>query len=83
MIFKTGKSFDGLTYKFKVKENKTWVYDINHKLIEIFDNAKKASIYFNIPSSTLYDYIKSGKLYKNKYYFYKNQFIKNRSGLGG
>jgi hypothetical protein len=23
MIFKTGKSFDGLTYKFKVKENKT------------------------------------------------------------
>jgi hypothetical protein len=27
---------------------------------------------YNIPNSTLYDYIKSGKLYKNKYYFYNH-----------
>jgi len=70
MIYETGKSFDEFIYEFSIKDNRIWVYDTYHLLIRIFDNAKKTSIFFNIPRSTLSDHIKSGKLYKNKYYFY-------------
>jgi NUMOD1 domain len=71
MIFKTGKSYDNFVYKFDIKYNRVWVYDYNHKLINILDSIKKASEWSKIPSSTMSDYIKSGKLYKNKFYFYK------------
>lgn len=77
MIYKTGKSFDELIYKFSIKDNRVWIYDLHHKLLNIFDNAKKTSMYYNIPSSTLYDYIKSGKLYKNKSYFYNINYKNN------
>jgi len=70
MIYKTGKSYDNYIYKFNIKENKVWVYDSNHKLIKTLDSLKKTSEWFNIPSSTLFNYIRSGKLYKNKFYFY-------------
>ena len=70
MIYKTGKSYDNYTYKFNIKENKVWVCDSNHKLIKRLDSLKKTSEWFNIPSSTLFNYIRSGKLYKNKFYFY-------------
>lgn len=69
-IYQTGESFDDLIYEFNVKDNRIWVYDINQQLVNIFDNAKKTTLYLNIPRSTLSDYIKSGKLYKNKFYFY-------------
>lgn len=80
-IYLTGKSFDGLVYEFNPIDNRIEVYDVNRQLINNFYNAKKASLYFNIPKSTLSDYIKSGKLYKGKYYFIKIK--KNGSGLGG
>jgi group I intron endonuclease len=70
-IYKRGKSYDGLTYEFNIKDNKVGIYDKDHKLINIMDNAKKISLFYNIPKSTLYDYIKSGKLYKNQYYLKK------------
>lgn len=69
-IFKTGKSYDNYLYKFEIKDLRVWAYDPNHKLVKILNNAKKASECFNIPSSTMDDYIKSSKLYKNKLYFY-------------
>jgi hypothetical protein len=69
-IFKTGKSYDNYVYKFKVKDLRVWAYDSNHNLVKTLNNAKKASEWFNIPSSTMNYYIKSSKLYKNKFYFY-------------
>jgi hypothetical protein len=45
------------------------VYSNDHKLLNVFDNVLKASIWYNIPCTTMRRYIKSGKLYKNKYYF--------------
>jgi hypothetical protein len=47
------------------------VYDSSHNLVIILDSIKKTSLWSNIPESTIGDYVKSGKLYKNKYYFYK------------
>ena len=71
-IYRTGKSFDDYIYKFENKNNKILVYNIDHVLINTFYNAKIISLHYNIPSSTLSSYIKSNKLYKNKYYFYKS-----------
>ncbi len=70
MIYKTGKSYDDYIYKFKVKDIRVWIYDSNNKFIKILDNIIKTSLWSKIPESTLSNYIKSGKLYKNKYYFY-------------
>ncbi len=58
-IYQTGESFDDLIYEFNIKDNRIWVYDINQQLVNIFDNAKKTTLYLNIPRSTLSDYIKS------------------------
>ena len=46
----------------------------------ISNNAKKAAEWCNIPPSTMDDYIKSGKLYKNNLYFYNiksNPYLNN------
>lgn len=56
MVYKTGKSFDEYTYKFSIKDNRIWVYNVDNKLINILENAKKTSEFFNIPSSTIGDY---------------------------
>lgn len=60
----------GFTYKFEVMNNKVWIYDHNHKLLIVLDNIKKASVWSNTPPTSLSRCIKSGKLYKNKFYFY-------------
>lgn len=70
MIYKTGKSYDDFIYEFSIKDTRIWICDSNQILINVLNNAKETSIYYNIPRSTLSDYIKSRKLYKNKFYFY-------------
>jgi len=49
------------------------------KLIKTLDNIKKTSIWFNIPKNTIGDYIKSGKLYKNKFYFCVKQYVNSKT----
>jgi hypothetical protein len=77
MIFKTGKSYDNFIYKFKVKDNRIWIYDNNYKLIITSYSLKKVSKWSKIPTYTISDYIKLGKLYKNKYYFYNINYKSN------
>jgi len=69
-IYKTGISYDDYIYKFEAKDLRVWVYDSNNKLINIMDNITKTSLFYKIPPTTMYRYIKSGKLFNNKYYFY-------------
>lgn len=71
-IFITGVTYDDLLYKFEMRDTKIRIYSENMELLDIFDSAKKTSQKYNIPRSTLSNYTKSGKLYNNKYYFYKN-----------
>ena len=70
MIFKTGKSYDEYIYEFNVKDTRIWICNSNCTFINVLNNAKETSAYYNIPRSTLSDYIKSGKLYKSEFYFY-------------
>ena len=69
-IFNTGKPYNDFTYKFEVKDDRVWVYDCEHKLVKILPNILRASEWSKIPYTRINRYIKSGKLYKNKYYFY-------------
>jgi hypothetical protein len=69
-IFRTGISYDDFTYKFEIEDTKVWVCDSKHKIVNVLGNKSKTSICYNIPYTTLSRYIKSGILYKNKYYFY-------------
>lgn len=73
-ILNKGISYGKYIYKFENKDIKILIYNINYELIETLENAKKTSIVYNIPSSTLSNYIKSGKLYKNKFYFIKKEY---------
>ena len=57
-------------FKSNFKNNTILVYNTNHKLIKVFNNIKDASKQYDIPYSTIYGYIRSNKLYKNKFYFY-------------
>lgn len=53
------------------KDIRIWAYNFNKELIEVLYNTKETSKRYNIARSTLNTYIKSGKLYNNKFYFYK------------
>jgi hypothetical protein len=71
-ILLRGKNFDdNFVFEFSIKDLRILIYDSNYKLINIVKNARTAALYYNIPRSTLVDYIKSGKIYKNNYYFQK------------
>ena len=73
-IRKRGVSYDNYIYKFETKYNNhkpnILVYDYNKKLINTFDSFGKVSERFKIPRTRLSRYIKQGKIYKNKIYFY-------------
>ena len=68
-----GISNDEFTYKFELKDLRIWICDPSNKLIEVLQNIKTTSDKYDIPYRTLQRYIKLGKLYKNKFYFYKNK----------
>ena len=67
--------YHGFILKYEIQyKNKLWVYNSNNnKLIKIFSNIKIVSKELNVPYTTLYRYIKSGKIYKNKYIFSRNR----------
>jgi len=69
-ILKNGMSYKNLFFKSEIKDNRIFVYDNNHKLIKVLNNKSETTRLFNIPHTTLTRYIKSEKLWKEKYYFY-------------
>lgn len=75
----TDWSYKNFKLKFKLKDQRIWVYDLNQELINIFDTIKLASKSLNIPVITIRRYIKSKKLYKNKYFFYNNESHKKKN----
>lgn len=72
-IYQRGISYDNYIYKFEVRDIRIWIHNEKNQLIEIFENTKLVSKQYNIPRCTLNRYVKSSKLYKNKYYFYNHE----------
>ena len=65
------KVYNNYTFKSIIENNTIWMYNSNHKLIKVFNSIKDASEGCKIPYSTMYGYVKSSNIYKNKFYFYK------------
>ena len=66
------ETYKGFTFRSHFKNNdRIGVFDFNYKLIQVLNSGMKLSKLYNIPKSTVYRYIESGKLYKKKYYFKK------------
>jgi hypothetical protein len=53
----------------ELKDVRVWVFDKERKIVDVFSNAKKAAKFCNTNHTTLSRYLKSGKLWKDKYYF--------------
>lgn len=85
-IIKKGKSYKNLIFKSEIKDNRIWVYNLNYQLVKVLNSGSKVSESFNIPTTTLFRYIESGKLWKKKnLYFYNNKtkpscMVKNYTG---
>lgn len=64
-----------LKISVRLPENRrlVYVYNLENKLLYEFSNCQLASKKLNIIHSTLLNYIKSGKIYKNKYIFKTNK----------
>ena len=58
-------------FEFKINDIRVWVYDQDKKLVKVFKNTKETSEWYNMSRNVLCTYIRSGKLYNNKFYFYK------------
>lgn len=63
-------TYNNFLFKFEPKDFRVWVYNPNKQLVKIFTNNKETSELCNIPCGSLLYFIKSGKLWKNKFYFY-------------
>jgi hypothetical protein len=70
-IFDNNTSYKNWIFKFEIKHSRIQVYNSDKLLINVFDNIKKTSEILDIPLTTLRRYIKTKKLYKNQFYFYK------------
>lgn len=66
---KLGYSIDNLRFEGEVKDVRVWVYDKKYSIIDVFSTANKADEFCGIYHTVLYRYLKSGKLFNNKYYF--------------
>lgn len=72
-ILDLNTGYKNYIFKFEIQDLRIKVFDFNNKYIETLNNIKETSIKYNIPKSTLRNYIKSGNLHKNKYYFRRIQ----------
>ena len=60
-------------YKSLIKVNKlnVGIYDLNFNLVKVFKNNVELAKYFNISSTTVSKYIKTGNIFRFLYYFKK------------
>jgi hypothetical protein len=66
---KTGSSFKNLRFLAELKDVRVWVFDKERIIVGVFTNAQKAIKFCNTNHTALRRYLKSGKLWKDKYYF--------------
>jgi hypothetical protein len=66
---KNGSSFKNLRFIAELKDVRVWVFDKERRIVDVFLNAQKAAKFCNTNHTVLHRYLKSGKLWKDKYYF--------------
>jgi len=69
--FQNKKESKSSFVKTVLDKNKIGIFNENLELIETFSDGMAMSKKYNIPKSTLYRYLKTGKLYNKKYFIKK------------
>lgn len=66
---KNGSSFKNIRFIAELKDVRVWVFDKERRIVGVFSNAQKAAKFCNTNHTALRRYLKSEKLWKDKYYF--------------
>lgn len=66
---KEGYSLNNLRFEATFKDFRVWVFDKECNIIDVFTTANKAANFWGIYHTILHRYLRSGKIWKNKYYF--------------
>ena len=66
---KNRSSFKNLYFLAELKDVRVWILDKERTVVNIFSNAQKTAKFCGTNHTTIYRYLKSKKLWKNKYYF--------------
>lgn len=72
-VLSTGTLFNNLRFEYEVKDARIWVYNSDYKFVKVLDTANKTAEWANTSHTTIARYIKSGKLFKHKFYFSKTK----------
>jgi group I intron endonuclease len=72
---KLGNQINNNYFKVELKDVRVWIYDKQHNIVDVFPTANKAAKFCGTSHTVLGRYLKSGKLWKDKYYFSKNNSL--------
>jgi group I intron endonuclease len=68
-------TINGLHFEAELKDVRVWVFDKEHITVGVFSNANKAAEFCGTSHTALARYLKSGKLWKDKYYFSRTSYL--------
>jgi len=66
--------YKNLRFEGELKDVRVWVFDKERNIIGVFSTANKAAEFCNMYHVVLHRYLKSGKLWNNKYYFSRTDY---------
>lgn len=72
-VLSTGVLFNNLRFEYELKDARIWIYNSDYKFVKLLDTANKAAIWANTLHTTVARHIKSGKIFKNKFYFSRTE----------
>jgi hypothetical protein len=67
--------FKNIRFIAQFKDVRVWVFDKEKTIIAVFSNVQKAAEFCQTNHTALHRYLKSGKLWKDKYYFSRDNKI--------
>jgi group I intron endonuclease len=70
-----GYSINNLRFEGELKDLRVWVFDKECHNIGEFSTANKAAKFYNVSYTTFNRYLKSKKLWKNKFYFSRTNLL--------
>jgi len=72
---KLGYCMNNLRFEAELKDVRVWIFDKQHNYVGVFTTANKAAEFCDTSHTVLSRYLKSGKLWKDKYYFSRTNYL--------
>jgi group I intron endonuclease len=72
---KLGYKINDLRFEYELKDVRVWVFDKERNVIGVFPTANKTAEFCGTSHVAIGRYLKSGKLWKDKYYFSRTLYL--------